>query len=308
MKRYILSLALLLPTLVNAQNPKHHEAGLTFGVANYRGDLQDKMFPSSGYHPLIGLSYKMYMNPQVGLRFGASYTTISGADSLSDIKANFLRNLNFKSRVIEAHAGLEYSFWPVDRVRYRVSPYVFAGVGIFYANPWTNGMNGEKVYLKHLSTEGQGLPMYPDRKPYSNINVSFPFGAGMKFLVNKTLVISGEMGFRPTTTDYLDDVSKSYVNLDSLNKYKGAQAVMLSYRGDKAVGWDGNYVDYKYKRGDSRSNDWMWFGNITISLYLRASGNSRAYWQADCPRDKRAQTKKAPEKKKTSTTTTTPSK
>lgn len=282
LKRYILSLALLLPVLTQAQ--KHHEAGLSFGVSNYYGDLQDKLFPTSGYHPMIGVSYKMFMNPFVGLRFGASYTTLSGADSLSDIKANYLRNLNFTTRIIEAHAGIEYNFWPVDRVRSRVSPYVFAGVGVFYSNPFTNGVNGEKVYLKPLSTEGQGLPMYPDRKAYSNVNVSFPFGAGMKFLVNKTLVISAEMGFRPTTSDYMDDVSKSYVNLDTLNKYKGMQAVQLSYRGDKAVGWDGNYVDYTYKRGDSRANDWYWFGNITIALYLNASGNSRTYWQTHCPR------------------------
>jgi hypothetical protein len=291
LKRYILSLALLLPAITQAQ--KHHEAGLTFGVSNYTGDLQDKLFTSSGHHPLVGASYKMFMTPRVGLRFGATYTTISGADSLSDIKANYLRNLNFTSRIIEAHAGLEYNFWPIDLVRSRVSPYVFAGVGVFYSNPFTNGMNGEKVFLKHLSTEGQGLPIYPDRKPYSNVNVSFPFGAGMKFLVNKTLVISAEMGFRPTTTDYLDDVSKSYVNLDTLSKYKGAQAVQLSYRGNKAAGWneDGNgngqsYVDYGFKRGDSRSNDWYWFGNITIAIYLRASGNTRTYWQTTCPRGK----------------------
>ena len=294
MKRYILSLAFLLPALAQAQ--KHHEAGLSFGVANYYGDLQDKIFPSSGYKPMIGVSYKMFMNPHVGLRFGAAYTTLSGADSLSDIKANYLRNLNFTTRVIEAHAGVEYNFWPIDRVRSRVSPYLFAGVGVFYSNPYTNGMNGEKVYLKPLSTEGQGLPMYPDRKPYSNINVSFPFGAGMKFLVNKTLVISAEVGFRPTTTDYLDDVSKSYINLDTLTKYKGAQAAKLSYRGDKSSGWkEGNngngngqsYVDYGFKRGDSRSNDWMWFGNITIAIYLKASGNSRTYWQTTCPRGRR---------------------
>ncbi|WP_344822539.1 DUF6089 family protein [Rurimicrobium arvi] len=286
MKRYLLSLALFLPTLVEAQ--KHHEAGISFGVANYYGDLQTKMLPSTDYHPMIGVSYKLFMTPQVGLRFGASYTTISGADSLSDIKAHYLRNLSFASRIIEAHAGVEYNFWPVDRVRSRISPYVFAGVGVFYSNPYTNNQNGDKVYLRPLSTEGQGLPAYPDRKVYSNINVSFPFGAGMKFLVNKTLVVSGEVGLRPTTTDYLDDVSKSYVNLDTLVKYKGMQAAKLSYRGNTASGWDGNYVTYTDKRGDSRSNDWMWFANITISIYFNSGGNSRTYWQTTCPRGRRS--------------------
>lgn len=267
---------------------------MSFGVANYFGDLQDRQLPYEGYNPLIGINYKMFMSPRVGLRFGATYTTVSAADSLSDVRALRLRNLNFTTRVIEAHAGIEYNFWPVDRVRSRVSPYVFAGIGVFYSNPFTNGMNGEKVFLRHLSTEGQGLPTYPDRKPYSNVNVSFPVGAGIKFLVNKTLVISGEIGVRPTTTDYIDDVSKSYVNLDTLAKYKGTQSVQLSYRGNQAVGWNENgngngqsYVDYGFKRGDSRSNDWYWFGNITISLYLKASGNTRAYWQTNCPRGKK---------------------
>lgn len=288
MKRYILSLTLLLPVLSQAQ--KHHEAGISAGVANYMGDLQDKFFPSQGYRPMIGISYKYYMNPNVGLRFGAAYSSLSGADSLSDIKANNLRNLSFQSRLIEAHAGLEFSPWPVDRVRNKVSPYFFAGVAVFYSNPYAYGMKGEKVYLKPLSTEGQGLPIYPDRKPYANVNVAFPVGAGMKFLVNKTLVISGEIGYRFTTTDYIDDVSKSYVNLNDLTQYKGKQAAQMSYRGNTAPGWDGNYVDYTYKRGDSKSNDSYWFGNITIAIYLRAFGNTRDYWQADCPR--RGSTKK----------------
>lgn len=295
MKRILLSFALLAPFFSGAQ--RHHEAGLSFGVSNYYGDLQELRFPNEGYHPMVGVSYKMYANPRVGFRFGASYTTISTADSLSDVHAVKLRNLNFGTRVIEAHAGIEYSFWPVDPVRSRISPYLFAGVGVFYSNPFTNGMNGEKVFLRPLSTEGQGLPPYPDRKVYSNVNASFPFGAGVKFLVNKTMVISGEIGFRPTTTDYLDDVSKSYVNLDTLAKYKGTQSVQLSYRGNKATGWDsyptgnGNgqsYVDYGYKRGDSRTNDWYWFANVTLSIYLKASGNSNTYWQTNCPRGRRS--------------------
>jgi hypothetical protein len=265
LKRYILSLALLLPALVHAQ--KHHEAGLSFGVANYTGDLQDRIFPSSGFHPLIGASYKIFMTPRVGLRFGATFTSISGADSLSDIKANFERNLNFTSRVIEAHGGLEYNFWPIDRVRSRISPYVFAGIGVFYSNPFTNGMNGEKVFLKHLSTEGQGLPTYPDRKPYSNVNVSFPFGAGMKFLVNKTLVISAEMGFRPTTTDYLDDVSNTYIDPSKQLNEKGIIGAALA---DPSYNLnEGAFINKAgYQRGNPDFNDFYFVANISVTYRI----------------------------------------
>lgn len=282
MKRIILSIALALPVLAQAQ--RHHEIGITAGVANYYGDLQDKIFPSYGYKPMVGIVYKYFMTPHVGLRFGASYSMLTAADSLSDIKANRLRNLNFTTSLVEAHAGIELNMFPVDLVRRKVSPYFFGGISVFHFNPYTTGLNGEKVFLKPLSTEGQGIPGYPDRKPYSTVQAAFPFGAGCKFFVGKVMVLSAEMGFRYTTTDYIDDVSKSYVNLDQLTRYKGKQAAQLAYRGDQVPGWDGNYPDYTYKRGDSKSNDWYWFGNITIAVYFKAFGNKKEYWQAKCPR------------------------
>jgi hypothetical protein len=98
-------------------------------------------------------------------------------------------------------------------------------------------------------------------------------------------MITTELGFRYTTTDYLDDVSKSYVNMDTLFAYKGRQAVDLSYRGDETKNWDGHYYpNYKYQRGDSKANDWYWFGGISVAIYFRAFGNVKEYWQTHCPR------------------------
>ncbi len=58
------------------------------------------------------------------------------------------------------------------------SSYVFGGVALFHFDPYVMD-SGEKVFLKPLSTEGQGLAEYPDRKAYSLTQFTLPFGAGV---------------------------------------------------------------------------------------------------------------------------------
>jgi hypothetical protein len=282
LKRLLLSLALILPLCVQAQ--EHHEVGISAGVANYYGDLQTKIFPNYGYMPMAGIQYKFFMTPHVGLRFGANYATVTAADSLSDIPANKARNLSFASHIFEGHMGLEINFLPLDINRLKITPYVFGGIGVFYFNPYAMDPRGNTVFLRPLSTEGQGLPMYPDRTEYSNVTVCFPIGGGLKFLVGKTLVLTTELGFRYTNTDYLDDVSKTYVNLDTLMAYRGKLSVQMSYRGNQSPYWDGSTVHYGDLRGNSKANDWYWFGGVTASVYFRAFGNFKDYIQARCPK------------------------
>lgn len=283
LKRFILSLFLLLPFCVNAQQQTHHEIGIMAGVSNYYGDLQPKLFSTNGLHPVGGIVYKYFMNPHFGLRFGASYTSLSAADSESNIPVNRARNLSFATHLFEMHGALEINMLPIEILEMKVTPYVFGGISAFYFNPFAEDDNGNKVFLRPLSTEGQGLPIYPDRKPYSNINMAFPFGGGMKFFVGKTLMFTTELGFRYTNTDYLDDVSKSYVDLDSLQAYKGQLARSMSYRGNKLVTWDRNNPYYGFQRGDSKANDWFWYANLSVTVYFRAFGNTREYLKTRCP-------------------------
>ena len=280
LKRILLSLLVILPLCSQAQ--RHHEAGIFAGVSNYRGDLQDEWFPDYGYKPNVGVFYKYFMNPRVGIRLGANYSKISPADSLSDIAVKKFRNLRFESKLFELHAGLEINLLGVDRERAKVSPYIFGGISAFYFNPYTDGLNGEKVMLRPLSTEGQGMAIYPDRKNYSNVNVALPFGGGMKFFIGKALMLSTEIGFRYTATDYLDDVSKSYVNQYELFNARGRQSVDLSYRSDELIGNTSPVPDYGYQRGDSKANDWFWYGGLTLSVYFDAFGNVNEYWQTKC--------------------------
>ncbi len=272
---------------MNAQ--KHHEIGLTFGAANYFGDLQTQTVPwgrdaAKTYRPSAGIIYKFFMNPRVGVRFGATYMRVTGADSLSKNAASRLRNLNFTNDMGELYGALEFNFLPVEVNKFKVSPYVFVGVGAFYSNPYTIDNDGEKTFLRTLGTEGQGLPNYPDRKIYPVINAMVPIGGGVKFFIGETVMLSAEVGLRYTATDYLDDVSRSYVNMDTLLMYRGSKTVDLSYRGNTNPDWDGNYPNYEFSRGDFKRNDWYWTAGITATVYFEAFGNVATYIQTKCPK------------------------
>lgn len=281
MKRIILSFALLLPLLASAQ--QHNEFGLSAGISSYYGDLQPDLFPDNSTHAMGGIMFKYFMNPHIGLRFGAAYSKLAAADSLSRIPARIERNLSFETNLLEFHGGFEFNLLPIEKDRVKFTPYAFLGIAIFHINPYTRGDQQQRIYLRPLGTEGQNIPDYPDRREYKLTNISFPVGGGLKFFLGKTFMITPELGFRYTNTDYIDDVSKSYVNLETLREYRGEQAVEYAFRTDELAGWDGNYPDYQYQRGDSKANDLYWFGNLTVTIYLKPSGNLRNYWQANCP-------------------------
>lgn len=281
-KRLFAFLLLGLPFCSMAQ--KHHEMGIFGGTSSYFGDLQQNLFPNEGYRAAGGLLYKHFVHPNVGFRFGATYASLHAADSLSQSPAIKNRNLNFQTNLFEVHSAVEVNLLPVDHDEFKFSPYIFAGLSVFYYNPYTIGTDDQKIYLRPLSTEGQGLRQYPGRRVYSLVNVGVPLGAGMKVLIGKKVLVSGEIGFRYTATDYLDDVSSTYVNLDTLFRYKGKQSVDLSFRTDELANWDGNYPTDKFVRGDNMKKDWYWFAGINIAIYFDAFGNIMPYKKTRCPR------------------------
>ena len=280
MRRLLLSLVLLLSVQLHAQ--EHHELGIMGGVANYYGDLQPSLFPSYGYKPVAGIVYKYFMNPFIGLRCGASYNALTASDSRSSIPADQARNLSFSTNLYELHGALEINFRPIEVKKKKFTPYIFGGISVFYFNPYAYDNAGNKVFLKPLSTEGEGLSMYPDRRPYSLVNMAFPFGGGLKFFMGKRMVLCLEMGYRYTNTDYLDDVSKSYVNLNVLQANRGALASQMSYRGNTASGWNGTYPNYGTPRGDNQANDWFWYGTVSLSVFFHSSGYEADYINTKC--------------------------
>lgn len=202
------------------------------GFMNYDGDLQGKRFTTDQSHPAfgIGVGYT-FMD-----RFSVSYNVVTGKVSASDAKSGsrgrIPRNLDFTSSITEVNLLFEANLFDISV--HSITPYGFAGIAAFKFDPYTTGRDGEKVYLQPLNTEGQGLPEFPDRKPYKLTQFSIPFGAGIKFRITETFSISGEIGLRKTFTDYIDDVSSAhFVDTALLAAAYGPQSAAYSFRGDE---------------------------------------------------------------------------
>lgn len=177
----------------------------------------------------------LYKN-KFGFRLEYTFGRIKAYDSiLKPIKdesgGRYYRNQNFRSKISEISLVAEihplYIFidWPSKESEPpRFSPYLVAGIGYFSFNPQTF-VNNRWIDLHPLHTEGQGFAEYPDRKPYKLQQLSFPLGLGVKYEVSRTLNLRMEVMPRILTTDYLDDVSKRYINPNLFQNYLSGQAL-----------------------------------------------------------------------------------
>ncbi len=211
----------------------------SFGInsMNYFGDLAPKSSITSTdisfTRPGISLSLERKILPRVSVRGNLLYGRLKGSDFKSadpnDINARFryVRNLQFRNDILEFSAVGILDLIPNYGsfvTRNDFTPYVFAGIGVFYHNPKglvpetdINTGNalaeaGQWVALEPLGTEGQ----YIDGSgvsTYSKVQIAIPAGFGVKYRLNQGLDLSLEIGYRHLFFDHIDDVSGSYVDL-----------------------------------------------------------------------------------------------
>lgn len=257
MKVYLLGFLLLFSATCGAQE---WFAEVSAGMATYNGDLTQKEFSVKRVGPSATFNLKYNTGDFLNIRAGLSYAMLSGNDNNNSDPGLRSRNLNFKTSVVELNVCVEVTV--LDPQTYYSYPYIFAGVGVFHFNPYTTDNNGQKTYLQPLGTEGQGLPEYPGRNKYSLFQPCFPFGGGFKLILKHRYELGFEVGYRILTTDYLDDVSKTYVNLKLLEEVNGPKARELSYRGDMPFQYEGE------KRGNNKVRDSYLFAGIKFATKL----------------------------------------
>ena len=279
--RPLILLLFVCPLLTSAQTRLH---GTLFGgFGNYYGDLQNKPITLSQSSLAIGAGLKYDLTEHISLRSGFMYGRI-GADDATNKSSLQFRNLNFQSKVFEWNVLAEYTLFDMDKKQ--ISPYVFGGLALFHFNPYTFDTLGNKHFLQPLSTEGQGLAEYPDRKPYKRTQFSIPMGLGIKYRVTDRVILGYEFGLRKTFTDYLDDISNTYVDQTALLNAKGQKAIELAYRAGELHGGDPNYPADGTIRGGPEFKDWYYFSGVTITIGINSRNkllNRKGNGSVNCP-------------------------
>jgi hypothetical protein len=268
MKR-IISVITIVSILVPSATAQRLHLNLFGGFSNYQGDLQSAKFTFSQAKAAFGAGAYYELSEKFYIRLNFVSAKVGGDDK-TGIYYNKNRNLSFSSPVTEWHVGLEYDLMNV--YENRLSIYIFAGIGGFKFNPSTVDSLGKKIYLQPLGTEGQGF--YQGRKKYSLSSLVIPFGGGLKFPVNDDVFVRLEAGIRKTFTDYLDDVSTTYVDPAALLANNGPKALELAFRGDE-LKLPSPYLYPKEGtiRGSPKRTDYYYIIGASISFRLRTKSD-----------------------------------
>jgi len=270
---------LLIPGLLQAQR---WHLNLTGGLSNYSGDLQGKSYTFDQSYFAYGAGVQYDITRNFSAISNISVMKVGASDQYNNPDLVF-RNLSFQSNIIEWNLLGEYTFFDITEKKF--SPFVFAGIAVFHNNPYAYDTLGQKVYLKPLSTEGEGLPQYPGQKPYNQTQFAIPVGGGIKFRVSEDVVLAWEVGFRKTFTDYVDDVSTDYVDQTILQNAKGGTAVEMAYRANELKG-GAPYPPAGTMRGSSKYKDYYYYTGIRVSISLVSRHNG--YYgrgSTDCPKN-----------------------
>lgn len=245
------------------------EFGIGLGAGHYFGDLNTRAHLNRA--KLAGtVFFRKNFGNYIALRIGASYARLGYSDvHNTHNEYMYRRNLSFNSNVWELALQGDFNFFRFmpGEPGYNFTPYITFGAGVFSYDPFAY-YRGEKVLLRPLGTEGQGI--LPDRKQYSSMGISIPIGAGIKYSLNDRINIGFEILHRFTNTDYLDDVSTTYIDpsLFPTNPDGSPSLAMLlhdrSYETGELIGIPGR------QRGNSKQKDQFVTAIFSVSFNLQS--------------------------------------
>jgi Domain of unknown function (DUF6089) len=234
----LLVLFVLASLLVNAQNKSSkYEVGVALGAFIYQGDLTPERFGSTKtIRPGVLVHGTRIINNNLAARLNLSFASLRGDDSKYETPAfRRQRNFNFSTPLIEISPQLVWSPSGWKETSPRISPYLFAGVGLTYLRvrrDWSN------FNASHFGLE-ENLParIAEDmQKRTPRLLPVIPAGAGVRYAITPSLVMNGEVNVRRTLSDYIDGFS-----IAANNRYRDhyySVSVGLIYRFGKKNSWD----------------------------------------------------------------------
>jgi len=263
---------LVFTSVANAQVDLYQRSlfEIKFGVGGtvFLGDLGGSKgkgktgfldFDLSSLRQNSSLGLKINLSNKISIRGDVFYARLFGSDVLSENPDRHNRNLSFRADLSEISVTAEvvsFNLAKFTRNQTNTSElYAFAGFGWIHFNP--QGYYRGKWYdLQPLGTEGQGL--IPGKEKYSLNSVVIPFGIGYRKNISKSVYLGMELSMRKSQTDYIDDVSGNYANVDVMRENRGDIASELS---DRRIDKSANVVG----RGNPGQNDNYSFVQITIA-------------------------------------------
>ena len=284
------------------EKSSHYEAGITVGTSNFLGDLGGNRGKGTPFLKDNNISMTKLMfggfisyhpNELFAFRLGLNIGSLEGDDAIIKSKggleeARKLRNSNFKSKLIEGLLMAEV--YPTTLLEYdqsdlyhKLRPYAVGGIGVFHFNPMgQDPLTGNWVALRPLHTEGEGFAEYPTRKEYKLTQLNIPLGVGIKYLISDNLNIAFEIIHRKTFTDYIDDVSTTYIDPALFYKYLPlAQAQLAERMANKSGPVGSPYYQPGSKRGTATNKDAYYTAGFKLGVRL---GNGDRYRNSTtCP-------------------------
>ncbi len=270
LKKAFIPLVFALATMtaeLRAQIVQGSEIGMWAGAAYSFTDINNSIRHLPLTREGAGIFYRWNFHDRWSIKPGFSYGYLQGADSLSENVFESRRNLSYRNMTYALSGSMEFNFFKKNRKKYQqynfFTPYMGIGFGVFYHNPqaW---FQGEWQDLRPLGTEGQNFAELGYPEPYKRISISVPISGGVKYYFAKHWAAGFEFSFHKTFTDYLDDVSGSYVEQALL--LGGPEGALAAALADRSTVIDLPQVGIPGRqRGDSKRNDAFAFMGISLS-------------------------------------------
>jgi len=313
--RYIAIFLLLLPLMGQSQTNRWKRMRYEFfggiGASGFLGDLGGadqigthslKDFEFSMTRPAFTFGGRYQIMKRLAVQSALSYAWIRADDRKTKEVWRQNRNIQILTPLAEWQARLEYTIltekqghrYNIRNVRGLIGNHViidvFGGGALFFFYPMGRdsrpGGTGKYYGLHSVGTEGQNLGI-ATRKPYSLFSFSIPMGLQFKYVINRKWSVSWEIGIRQTFTDYIDDVSKTYVDpalVAMYNKNKNVSPALAAYFADPSLNKDVRQQDANggpnrnttlagEQRGNNRDYDIYLLSFFTLNYKVRTGRN-----------------------------------
>lgn len=238
--------------------------------------LADFDFDALRPNILLGARYRI--NHFVALRLNLQYSVLKGHDSYTSYPGREFRNLGFVSPLFEWGGLVEFYFLPDEPTGHKhghkrglkgkkgktITGYIATGISGCYFNPLGDYIDGTQYELHLLNTEGQGI--LPTRPDYELTSFVIPVNLGFRYRLSQGFTIDAELCYRKSFSDYMDDISQTYVDPSLL---ASPEAIYFS---NPVPGTPGTQPGNQ--RGDPTDPDGYMF--LMINLSWRFSTNNRS--------------------------------